>query len=137
MQTACQEYTHSRNRTTSRPRGWIRSNTKIGPVLDVKLYPHEGRFCVDIMIESLFNDRTVSWVRIVNGINKCVKVTSEEIPTENVDLFISTVKLVAKAKPKPEPDVNLSSSSIPINVGKWIDLKHNHSITVVLKCQNS
>ena len=39
MQTACREYTHSRNLTTSRPRGWIRSNTKIGPVMDVKLYP--------------------------------------------------------------------------------------------------
>ena len=53
MQTACREYTHSRNLTTSRPRRWIRSNTKIGPVLGVKLYPHEGRCCSDIMIESL------------------------------------------------------------------------------------
>ena len=89
MQTACREYTHSRNLTTSRPRGWIRSNAKIGPVLDVKLYLHEGRYCIDIMIES------VSWVRIVNGINKYVTKTSKEIPTENVDLFISTGKPVA------------------------------------------
>ena len=59
MQTVCREYTHSLNLTTPRPRGWIRSNTKIVPVLDVKL-----------MIESLFKDRTVSWVRIVNGLNK-------------------------------------------------------------------
>ena len=59
MQTACREYTQPRNLTTSRPRGWIRSKTKIGPVLDVKLYPHEGRYCIDIMIESLFKDRTV------------------------------------------------------------------------------
>ena len=54
IQTACREYTQPRNLTTSRPRGWIRSNTKIGPVLDVRLYPHEGRYCIDIMIESLF-----------------------------------------------------------------------------------
>ena len=33
-------------------------------VLDVKLYPHEGRYCIDIMIEPLFGDQTVSWVRI-------------------------------------------------------------------------
>ena len=72
MQTACREYTHSRNLTTSRPRGWIRLKTKISPVLDVKLYPHEGRYCIGIMIESLFKDPTVSWVRIVNGINKYV-----------------------------------------------------------------
>ena len=76
---------------------WIRSDTKIGPVLDVKLYPHEGRYCIDIMIESLFKDRTVSWVRIVNGINIYVTETSEEIPIENVQLFISTGKPVAKA----------------------------------------
>ena len=72
---------------------------EIGPVLDVKLYPHEGRYCVDIMIESVFKDRTVSWVRIVNGINKYVTETSEEIRTENVELFIGMEKPVAKAKP--------------------------------------
>ena len=65
-QTACREYTQSGNLETSRPRGWVRSNKKIGPVLDVKLYPHEGRCCIDIMIESLFRDQTDSWVRIVN-----------------------------------------------------------------------
>ena len=120
MQTACREYTQLRNLTTSRPRGWIRSNTKIGPVLDVKLYPHEGRCCIDIMIESLFKDRTVSWVRIVNGINKYVTETTEETPTENVELFISTGKLVAKAKPKPKYVVN-SSINVPIRERKWID----------------
>ena len=47
--------------------------------------------------------------------------TSEEIPTENVDLFISTGKLVAKALPRPKPVVNLSSNTVPINERKWID----------------
>ena len=61
-------------------RGWIRRNTKIGPVLDVKVCYYEGRHGVEIMIEPLFRDRTVSWVRIVNGINKNVTDTSEEIP---------------------------------------------------------
>ena len=63
-------------------RGWIRSNTKTGPALDVKIYPYEGRYCIVIMIESLFRDRRVSWVRIVNGINKYVSETSEEISIE-------------------------------------------------------
>ena len=52
----------------------------------------EGRYCIEIMIESLFKDRRISWVRIVNGIDKYVTETSEEKPTENVDLFISTRK---------------------------------------------
>ena len=95
MHTACREYTQPRNLNTPRPRGWIRQNTKIGPVLDVKIGPHEGRYCIDVMIESLFKDRTVSWVRIVNGINKYVTETSEEMSIESVQLDISTVRLVA------------------------------------------
>ena len=35
LQTACREYTQLRNLKTSRPRGWILSNTKICPVLGV------------------------------------------------------------------------------------------------------
>ena len=58
----------------------------------------------------------------VNGVNKYVTETSEEIPTENVDLFISTRKLVAKAKPRPKPLVNVSSTPVPINVRTWIDI---------------
>ena len=74
------------------------------------------------MIESLFRDQTVSWVRIVNGINKYVTETSEELPTENVDLFISTGRPVAKATPRPKPVVNFSSNSVLLNQRKWIDI---------------
>ena len=35
--------------------------------------------------ESLFRDRTVSWVRIVNGINKYVTETSEEIHIASIE----------------------------------------------------
>ena len=66
----------------SRPRGWILGNTKIGPVLDVKVCFHQKRYGIEIMIESLSRDRTVSWVRIVNGINKYVTETSETIALE-------------------------------------------------------
>ena len=52
------------------------------------------------MFESLSKDQTVSWVRTVNGIDKCVTETSEEIPIENVQLFMSTGRPVATAKPR-------------------------------------
>ena len=68
MNTSCREYTLPRSEETSRLGGWIRGNTKIGPVLDVKVCFDQGRCGVEKMIESLFRDRTVSWVRIVNGI---------------------------------------------------------------------
>ena len=89
-------------------RGWIRGNTKIGPVLDVEVCYHQGRYGGEIMIESLFRDRTVSWVRILTGINKYVTETSEEILVTSVE-NIGTGKLVAKAKPTTNADSNIDS----------------------------
>ena len=83
-------------------RGWIRGKTKIGPVLDVKVCYHQGCYGVEIMIGSFFRDRTVSWVRIVNRINKYVTETSEEIPAASVENR-GTGKPVAKAEPRPKP----------------------------------
>ena len=73
------------------------------------------------MIESLFRDRTVSWVRVVNEINKYVTETSEEIPVQSIDL-VRTGKPVAKAEPRPKPAATLSPVSLPIREIKWIDI---------------
>ena len=74
------------------------------------------------MLECLFKDQTVSWVRIVNGINKNVTETPEEISIESVQLDISTGRPAAKAKPRPKPVVNLSSNYVPINERIWLDI---------------
>ena len=79
MKTSCREYTSPRSEETSRVKEWIRENTKIGPILEVMVCYHQGRYGVEIKIESLFRGRTCSWVRVVNGINKSVTETSEEI----------------------------------------------------------
>ena len=82
--------------------------------------------CVDIIIEFMFKDQTVSWVRIVSGIKKYVTETSQEIPVENVQLFIKTGRLV----------VNLSSNNVPIRERKLIDInpaKFSQSCFVVSK----
>ena len=121
MKTSCRKYTLPRREEKSRVRGWIRGNTKIGPVLDVKVCFHRGHCGVEIMIESLFRDRTVSWVRIVNGINKCVTETSEENPIASVENGC-TGKLVAKAKPRPKPTFTLTPVSFPYHERKWIDV---------------
>ena len=93
----------------------------IGPVLDVKVCFYQGRYGVEIMIESLFRDRTVSWVRIVNGINGYVIETSEEIPVASVDNRC-TGKPVAKAKPRPKLTFTLTLVSVPHRERKWIDV---------------
>ena len=68
MKNLCPEYTLPLSEEASRVKRWILANTKIGLVLDVKVCFHQGRYGIEVMIESLFRDRTVSWVRIVNGI---------------------------------------------------------------------
>ena len=68
LKGSCREKTLPRSDESSQVEGWIRGNTKIGAVLDVMVCYRPGRYGVEIMIESLFRDRTISWVRIVNGI---------------------------------------------------------------------
>ena len=41
---ACREYTLPRDEDSSEPKGWIRGNTKIGPVLEVTTCCLEGKF---------------------------------------------------------------------------------------------
>ena len=121
MKNLCREYTLPRSEEASRVRGWILGNTKSGLVFDVKVCFHQGLHGIEVMIESLFRDRTVSWVRIVSGIHKFVTKTSETISLEN-DEHRVTGKLVAKAKPRPKAAVTLSSISIPVRERKWIDI---------------
>ena len=64
---ACREYTLPRNDGSSQPKGWIRRNTKIGPVMEVTTSCLYGKHGVEIRIWSLIEDNTQSWVRISHG----------------------------------------------------------------------
>ena len=50
---ACREYTLPRDEKSSDPKGWIRGNTKIGPVLEVTTSYLQGKYGVEIRIESV------------------------------------------------------------------------------------
>ena len=54
---ACREYTLPRDE----PKGWIRGNTKIGPVLEVTTFCLQGKYGVKIRIESMNKDNSHSW----------------------------------------------------------------------------
>ena len=53
---ACREYTLPRDEKSSDPKGWIRGNTKIGPVLEVTTSYLQGKYGVEITIESANKD---------------------------------------------------------------------------------
>ena len=50
---ACREYTLPRDEETSGPKGWIRGNTKIGPVLEVTTCCLRGKYGFEIRIMSV------------------------------------------------------------------------------------
>ena len=62
------EYTLPRDENSSEPKGWIRGNTTIGPVLEVTTCCLQGKYGVEIRIESMHKDhfalvgQNLSWL---------------------------------------------------------------------------
>ena len=79
------EYTFPRDDPLSEVKGCIRGNTKIGPALEVVDTHHQGRYGIEIMIQSLLNHGTCSWVMIVNEINKYVTEMTEETQDDQAE----------------------------------------------------
>ena len=67
VSTLCQE-----TKTHLNQKGWIRGNTKIGPVLEVTTCYLQGKYGVEIRIESSNKDHSHSCIRISHGLNKLV-----------------------------------------------------------------
>ena len=80
---ACRKYTLPREEKSSDPKGWIRGNTKIGPVLEVTTSHLQGKYGVVIRIESVNKDNSHSWVRIFHDLNKMVTDLSNKEDDDN------------------------------------------------------
>ena len=133
---ACREYTLPRDENSSDPKGWIRGNTKIGPVLKVTTSCLQGKYGVEIRIESMNKDNSHSWVRISHGLNKFVTDLSNNDDNEqetsdmqfedyalklNADAFASRSK--AKAKPQRRTSASSSTRTILIEERTRTDIE--------------
>ena len=74
----CREYTLPRDEKSSDPKGWIRGNTKIGLVLEVTTSYLQGKYGVEIRIESVNKDNSHSWVIISHGLKELVTDLSDK-----------------------------------------------------------
>ena len=136
---ACREYTLPRDEKSSDPKGWIRGNTLIGPVLEVTTSYLQGKYGVEIRIESVNKDNSHSWVRISHGLNKLVTALNnkEQVTSEvqfedfalktNVLAFASRSK--AKAKPPRRTPSSLSTRILPIRERKWTDVEPEYYLS--------
>ena len=115
-----------RNEKGTRVKEWIRKDTRIGPILNIKVCYHDERYSIEVQVPSLFQDNTVSWGRIVNGVDKYV---TDSMPTANEE-DIALEKPIAKARPRRKLAKTLTSVSILVLERKWIDIatqrSHDH-----------
>ena len=80
---ACREYTLPRDDKASQPKGWIRGNVRIGPVLEVTTSFQHFKYGIETRIKSVNQDDSHSWVRISYGTVKYVNDSIED-DTENL-----------------------------------------------------
>ena len=82
-QVTCRECTLPRDENSINPKRWIRWSAKIGPVLEVTTSYLQGKYGVEIRIESVNKDNSHSWVRISHGLNKFVKDLTDKEYDDN------------------------------------------------------
>ena len=86
--------------------------------MDVKVCLHQKRYGVEIMVESQFREKSISWVEIDNESGKRnIRTISLGYVEHRV-----TRKPVSKAKPQPKPTVRLSPISILCRERNSIDI---------------
>ena len=125
-----------RDENSNDPKGWIRGNTKIGPVLEVTNSYLQGKY--EVGIESVNKDNAHSRVRISHGLFKLVtdlidkeyddneQETSEtktEALTLKTDVLAFASRSNSKAKRRRPTYACSSTRTIPILERTWIDIE--------------
>ena len=116
----------------------VGGNTKIDPVLEVTTSCLQGKYGVEIRIESVNRDNSHSWVRISHGLKKLVtdlidreyddkeqetsEMKSEEFALKTKELAIAS-RSKAKAKPRRSTSAYLSAKTVPICERSWTDVE--------------
>ena len=91
---ACREYTLPRDDPASQPKGWIRGNTRIGPILEVTTSFQHFKFGVEVRIQSVNKDNSQSWVRISYGtvryVNDYIKYDTHSLADPQEEEYVPT-----------------------------------------------
>ena len=117
-QSLCREYASPRDEEKNCINGWIGSNARFGPVLDIQVCKAIGSYSGEVQVPSLFKDQTSSWIFIVNGVEKYVR---EAMPIQEEDR--ASGRPAAKAKPIIKPSSISNPNFIRMKDGRWIDIE--------------
>ena len=117
---------------------FIRVNTKIGPVFEDTTSYLQGKYGVEIRIESVNKDNSHSWVRFCHGLNKLVtdlidkeyddneQETSETKSEEfalKMNVLASASRPKAKARPRRPTSACSSARTVPDCERRWTDIE--------------
>ena len=149
---ACREYTLPKYEDLSEPKGWIRGNTNVGPVLEVTTCCLHGKYGVEIRIMSVNKDHSHSWVRISHGLNNLVTNLNNKDQNDNeqetsdmqfeeyaLKLNASDFASRSKAKAKPQRRDSASSSTRTILIVKriWTDIEPQNIRSPIFQCRRN
>ena len=90
---------------------------------DIKVCNHYGRYSIEVQVQSLFQDQTESWIRIVHGIDKFAR---EAMPIQEEEKKASGTP-AAKARPILKPSSTRGWDFTPIEQRQWIDIETQES----------
>ena len=110
---ACREYTLPRDDKASEPKGWIRGNTRIGPVLEVTTSFQHFKYGIEVRIESVNKDNSHSWVRISYGtvryVNDYIKHDTENFADPQEEEHVPTSSGVLQSDRRQKQNLNRGS----------------------------
>ena len=135
--------------STLRQETKVHLNQKVGSEGTRKLDPYwkllQGKYGVEISIESLNKDNSHSWVRISHGLNKLVTNLNNKDQDDNeqetseiqfkeyalkLDAKDFACRSKAKAKPQRRDSASSSTRTIPIGERTWTDVEpQEYSLT--------
>ena len=127
-----------RDEKSSDPKGRIRGGAKIGPVLEVTTSYLQGKYGVEIRIESVNRDNSHSWAIISHGLHELVTDSSNKEDDDNeqetsemqfeefafktnVLAFASRSK--ANARPRRRTSACSFTRTVPVCERSWTDIE--------------
>ena len=130
---ACREYTLPRDDKASQPKGWIRGNMRIGPVLEVTTSFQHFKYGIEIRIQSVNEDNSHSWVRISYGTVKYVndyikddlQIHKKRKMYQQVQEWLQPGR---RQKAKPQPRESIGTTTIPLCERIWIDIEPSKQV---------
>ena len=120
-QSLCREFSLLRDQEGTRFKGWIQSKVRFGRVSDRQVCNQYGRYSIEVQVQSVIQDQTVSWIRIVNVIDKFVR---EAMPIQEEEK--GSWKPAAKARPILKPSSTSGWDFTPVEQDNGLTLKHRN-----------